>query len=89
MIPAPTGKAWEQWAWSVIQVLTPKLQNLENSKFSLGQIPKVAAYTVATVPSAATHFNSVIIVTDEAGGRTLATSDGTNWKRVSDGATVS
>jgi len=44
---------------------------------------------VATLPSATTHFNSVVIVTDEAGGRTLATSDGTNWKRVSDGATVS
>lgn len=46
-------------------------------------------YTVAGVPSAASWDNGVIIVSDEAGGRTLATSDGTNWRRVSDGAVIS
>lgn len=89
MIPAPSGRTWEQWGRGVIQDLTQRLQNLQDSKFSQGQIPKVAAHTVATLPSASAHFNGVIIVTDEVGGRTLATSDGTNWKRVSDGATVS
>jgi hypothetical protein len=89
MIPSPSGRTWEQWATAVIQVLTPRLQNLQDSKFSQGQIPKVSAFTVATLPSAAVHFNGVIVVSDETGGRTLATSDGTNWKRVSDGATVS
>lgn len=48
-----------------------------------------AEYTVAGVPSASTYDNGVIIVSDETGGRTLATSDGTNWRRVSDGAIVS
>ena len=52
-------------------------------------IPLVPEYTVAGVPSAASFDNHVIIVSDEAGGRTLATSDGTNWRRVSDGAVIS
>lgn len=89
MIPSPEGRTWDQWARSVIQVLTPRLRNLEDGKFSQGQIPKIAAFTVATLPSASVYFNGVIIVTDEVGGRTLATSDGSNWKRVSDGVTVS
>lgn len=46
-------------------------------------------YTVAGVPSAANYDNAVIIVSNETGGRTLATSDGTNWRRVSDGAVIS
>lgn len=49
----------------------------------------IPEYAKASLPSAVTYDNGVIIVSDEAGGRTLATSDGTNWKRVSDGATVS
>lgn len=49
----------------------------------------VKSYTVATVPTASTYPDGVIIVSDETGGRTLATSDGTNWRRVSDGAIVS
>jgi hypothetical protein len=51
--------------------------------------PIIPEHAKASLPSAATYDNGVIIVSDEAGGRTLATSDGTNWKRVSDGATVS
>jgi hypothetical protein len=46
-------------------------------------------YTIATLPSASRYENGVIIVSNETGGRTLATSDGTNWRRVSDGAIVS
>lgn len=49
----------------------------------------VPEYTVATLPSASDYDNHIIIVSDETGGRTIATSDGTNWCRVSDGATVS
>ncbi len=51
--------------------------------------PVLPVYTVATVPSAATFTNGVIIVSNEAGGRTIATSDGTNWRRVSDGTVIS
>ena len=49
----------------------------------------IPAYAVADVPTASSYTDSAIIVTDEAGGRTIATSDGTNWRRVSDGAVVS
>jgi hypothetical protein len=62
-------------------------ESLSNKTFS--NPPIFPEYTVAGVPSAATYDNGVIIVSNEAGGRTLATSDGTNWRRVSDGAVIS
>ena len=48
-------------------------------------------YTVLTVPdaTASKNLNGAIIVSNETGGRTIATSNGTNWLRVSDGAIVS
>lgn len=46
-------------------------------------------FTVATVPEAADNKNGLIIVSDETGGRTVAFSDGTDWKRVQDLATIS
>ena len=46
-------------------------------------------YTVLTVPTASDNTNGAIIVSDETGGRTIATSNGSNWLRVSDGAIVS
>lgn len=51
----------------------------------------VQEFTVASLPSVASIDScfGVIIVSDETGGRTLATSDGTNWRRVSNGAIVS
>jgi len=50
---------------------------------------EIREYTVATLPSVANSragLAGVIVVTDEVGGRTLASSDGTNWRRVSDGS---
>lgn len=48
------------------------------------------SYTVATVPSASSNgAGSLIYVTDETGGATHASSDGTNWRRMSDRAIVS
>ena len=49
----------------------------------------VIEYTVATVPDATLWESGVIYVSDETGGATLAFSDGTNWLRVQDRATVS
>lgn len=46
-------------------------------------------YTVASKPSAATYPRGLIYVSNEAGGATLAFSDGTNWRRVQDRAVVS
>lgn len=55
----------------------------------LGKAIIFEPYLVATVPTASLFTNGTIIVTDETGGRTLATSDGTNWLRVADGAIIS
>ncbi len=46
-------------------------------------------YTVSTLPTAATYPRGIIYVSNEAGGATLAFSDGTNWRRVQDRAVVS
>lgn len=46
-------------------------------------------YTVATLPAAATYPRAIVFVSDEAGGATLAFSDGTNFRRVQDRAIVS
>ena len=54
-------------------------------------------YTVAGLPSAAdwadttsgNEFSSLVFVSDETGGATLAFSDGTNWLRVQDRVIVS
>lgn len=48
-------------------------------------------FTVGALPPALDIDGAygIIIVADETGGRTLATSDGTDWRRVSDGAIVS
>lgn len=55
----------------------------------LGDAIIVPEYLVAGVPTASKWDNGMIIVSDETGGRTLATSDGTNWRRVADGAVIS
>ena len=66
----------------------------------LGEVVQFRSYTVAQletiVPPATTpqfpasnFLNGVVIVSDDAIGQTLATSNGTNWIRVYDGQTVS
>lgn len=50
---------------------------------------RCASYTVATVPSASSNgAGSQIYVSDESGGATLAFSDGTDWRRVTDRAVI-
>ncbi len=39
-----------------------------------------------TIPTQVTGLSVICVVTDEVEGRTMATWDGTNWRRVSDGA---
>lgn len=48
----------------------------------------LCSYTVATLPTAI-PAGQLVYVSNEAGGATPAFSDGTNWRRVSDGAAVS
>ena len=46
---------------------------------------KAASFTVASVPSASTRgAGSFIYVSNATGGSTIAFSDGTNWRRISD-----
>lgn len=54
---------------------------------NLSRSNELQSYTVATLPSAETP--RLIFVSDEIGGPVPAYSDGTNWRRVSDGAVVS
>ncbi len=61
----------------------------------LGVAVQNKSYTVAQLTGAipgllaSLNLDKVVIVSDETGGRTLASSDGTNWKRVSDGNNIS
>lgn len=68
---------------------TAALTILLDAKQTAGEIVILPEYTVATVPDPTLTDNGIIIVSDEAGGRTIATSDGTDWCRVSDGAVIS
>lgn len=46
-------------------------------------------YTVSTLPTASSYPRGIIYVSNEAGGATLAFSDGSDWRRVQDRAVVS
>jgi len=50
---------------------------------------QLQSYTVATVPTAASYTGCLIYVSNETGGATVAVSNGTNWVRLQDLATVS
>ena len=50
---------------------------------------KPESYTVSTLPSASTYAGTMIYVSNETGGATVAFSDGTNWRRVQDRNIVS
>lgn len=49
---------------------------------------RVGSFGVADLPDAAAGAGQVVFVPDEAGGATLAYSDGTDWRRVGDGVVV-
>jgi len=58
---------------------------------SLATAPvRLASYTVATAPGAATATGGIIYVSDGAAGSPIiAFSDGTNWLRSDTGAAIS
>ena len=47
------------------------------------------SYAVADLPDASDWTGAAVFVSDETGGATIAVSNGTNWVRTSDLATVS
>lgn len=50
---------------------------------------KPQAFTMSTLPAASAYAGSMIYVSDETGGATVAFSDGTDWRRVQDRVVVS
>ncbi len=57
---------------------------------SASGVPRVASFTVSGLPSAsAAGAGALAFVSDETGGPVLAFSDGTDWRRVTDGTVVS
>lgn len=50
---------------------------------------ELPSFTVASAPDATKHTGSVVFVSNETGGATVAFSDGTNWRRVQDRAIIS
>jgi len=50
---------------------------------------QLPSYTVAGVPSASSFEGHIIYVSNESGGKTIAFSDGTNWRRAQDRAIIS
>ena len=62
--------------------------SIDGSAETTGPV-NLASYAVAGVPAAAAYPNSLIYVSDETGGATVAFSDGTNWRRVQDRAVIS
>lgn len=70
--------------------------NLTHQRLGEGPL-LIQGYAVASLPTASEHasvsasdpFSSLIFVYNEAGGATLAFSDGTNWRRVQDRTIVS
>jgi len=57
------------------------------NQFLLGQYIKPQDYAKADLPSPVPG-SGLIHVTDDIGGPVLAYADGTNWRRVSDGAVI-
>lgn len=56
---------------------------------SVKQPWQVARFVVAALPDATEWEGSLIYVTDETGGPTMAFSDGSDWLRIYDNAVVS
>ena len=50
---------------------------------------EIASYTVSSVPPASENEGALVFITNEAGGKTVAFSDGVNWRRVQDRAIIS
>lgn len=77
-----------QWAASLVRTLESQLADMERTKQTRGRTHHLRNVTVAELPEA-TPAGKLLYVSDEVGGATVAFSDGTNWRRVTDNAIVS
>ena len=72
-----------------LQVFFDEIQQRLNA-FLLGDAVQLKAYNVADLPPAADNADRILIVNNDATvGKTIAYSDGTNWKRPNAVANVS
>ena len=56
----------------------------------VGSLPfPLKSYVVAGVPAASDFEGHIVYISDETGGKTIAFSDGVNWRRVQDRAIIS
>lgn len=62
---------------------------IAGGQVAVAQPFELQTYTKASLPTVGNFTQCMIWVSDEAGGAQPAYSDGTNWRRVSDGAIVS
>ncbi len=70
--------------------LEPILASIEQAMAQRWDSPVLLqSFTVASLPSAASWTGGIVYVSNEAGGATVAFSDGTNWRRAADRAIVS
>jgi hypothetical protein len=72
-----TSSQWSLWFDSLFR------------RLNLSQPSELPSYTVSALPVASLYEGSIIYVSNESGGKTLAFSDGTNWRRVQDRNIVS
>ena len=78
---SPDGAAWSE---------ALVLSSGSGARATVDGAVRVKAVAKATLPAASTQgAGAILFVPDEAGGATLAFSDGTNWRRVADLAVVS
>ena len=61
---------------------------LDGSRQMVYPLP-LKSYTVAGVPDAGDWEGSIIYVSNESGGKTIAFSDGSDWRRAQDRAVIS
>lgn len=70
-------------------VITPEGRATQDFHLFLEDVSRNNNFTVSTVPDATQYEGRIIYVSDEAGGATIAFSDGTNWLRAQDRAIIS
>ena len=88
------GITLRRWAIDLLKSLTSAMgrhANAINMLIRTGEtLPqRVPKFAKANLPPAADNTGGIVYVSDEAGGSTLAFSDGTDWRRVQDRAIVS
>jgi hypothetical protein len=87
---SPDGSAWTEAL--VIDAATGRVglgTATPAVKLDVDGPVRAKSYTVAGVPAANAGAGQMIFVSNEAGGATLAFSDGTSWRRVTDRAVIS